>query len=212
MVGSEQHSSQQQNETMTATAAKKPDDAQSRMTLAEFLAWDGGGHVGKLELWEGVVRAMAPASAVHAIIQGNIVTAINVHLRASKSGCRAGTEAPIVPPMGRRKNARAPDVSVTCKPPTAEGTFEDPVLIVEVISPSNEIDTWASMESLAGLAELREILVVQSTRIEVEFFRRDANGAWPRQGQLIESGGSVQLQSIGLELTVAEIYTGIQFA
>lgn len=195
---------------MTARAAATPEQ---QMTLEEFLAWDGGGHVGRLELVEGAVHAMAPPSATHAMIQGNIVTAFNNHLRAGKSPCRAGTEAPIVPPMDKRMNARAPDVSVTCSPPADNGTFVDPVLIVEVMSPSNENDTWSSIHALAGLQSLKEILVVQSTRVEVHVYRRGADGAWLNDPveTAATTSSSVSLQSIGLALPVDEIYHGTQF-
>lgn len=185
----------------------------NEMTVEQFLAWDGGGHVGKLELVDGVARAMAPASAVHAIIQGNIVTAFNIHLRANKSPCRAGTEAPIVPPARKRINARAPDVSVTCRPPADDGTFVDPVLIVEVLSPGNESDTWESIRTLTGLASLIEVLVVQSTRIEVHLYRRDQTGAWRDEpdSTALDGSGRLDLRSIGLQLTAADIYQGTQF-
>ncbi len=197
---------------MTATTTARRMTELAPMTLDEFLAWDGGGHVGKLELWEGIVRAMAPASAVHGMVQLNIGTAINNHLRAQKSPCRAGTEAPIVPPLARRLNARAPDVSVTCKPPADDGTFVDPVLIVEVLSPSNQTETWESINSLTGLTSLREILVVDSTQVDVELLRRGADGGWPRVGERPDRDGVVDLTSIGLKLTVAEIYEGTPLA
>ena len=72
--------------TIRLTVVNKPELCMSTtlqtkplMTLEEFFAWDGGGHQGKLELVDGVVRAMAPASATHAIIQGNLVYAIGAH-------------------------------------------------------------------------------------------------------------------------------------
>jgi Uma2 family endonuclease len=183
-------------------AARVPE----RMTIEEFLAWDGGGHVGKLELVDGAVRAMAPTSAVHSIIQSNIATDFNNHLRARTSGCRVGTEAPIVPPMGERINARAPDVSVTCQPLASNGTFADPVVIVEVLSPSSEPETWESIRALAGLASLQEIMVVQSTRVEVLVYRRDGKAAWPSEPESAGPNGIAWLASIGLDLPVAEIY------
>lgn len=187
--------------------------APATMTVEEFLAWDGGGHVGKLELVDGVVRAMPPASAVHAIIQLNIGTALNNHLRARNSSCLVGTEAPIVPPLSRRMNARAPDVSVTCAPPADDGTFVDPVLIVEVMSPSNENETWDGIHALAGLQSLQEVLVVYSTRCEVQLFRRDTNGAWINEPETVASVGSgLELRSIELHLPVAEIYRGTSLA
>lgn len=195
---------------MSGSAATKLNHL-PRMTLDEFLAWDGGGHVGKLELVEGVVRAMAPASAAHSLIQGNVVSLIKKHLKDRGSHCRAATEPPIVPPAGRRKNARAPDVAVTCAPITDSPTFDDPVLIVEVMSPNNESDTWESIEVLLGLPTMREVLVLQSTRIEAEVLRPDTRGYWPGGG-LIGPGGKVRLESIDLELPVEEFYEGTHLA
>ena len=192
----------------TNAATAKP----TILTVEEFLAWDGGGHVGKLELVDGVVRAMAPASATHAVIQGSIVTAINNHLRAKKSPCRAGTEAPIVPPLGKRINARAPDIAVTCAPPSDSGTFDEPVLIVEVMSPSNEAETWETIRALAGLASLKEIVVVSSTAVEAQVFRRDAAGAWTSEPETVGARGAVAMQSIGLEVAMDEVYRGTYLA
>ena len=181
------------------------------MTVDEFLTWDGGGHAGKLELWNGVVRAMAPASATHSIIHANIARVIANHLLARKSPCRVGTEAPVVPPMGQRRNARAPDVAVTCTPPTGN-TFDDPVLIVEVMSPGNENETWDSIQSLAGLASLQEFLAVQSTSVLAELYRRDTQRAWPSNPEIAKAGGSIRLASIDLEIAVADIYYGTTLA
>lgn len=178
------------------------------MTTAEFLAWDGGGHVGKLELVDGVVRAIAPASATHGIIQGNLITAINIHLRSSGSRCRAATEAPVIPPFGKRANARAPDVTVTCVPASASPTFDDPLLIVEVLSPGNESETWESIRALAALTSLKEILVVQSTLLEASVYKRGPTGGWPMEPSTALAGGMIRLDSLDFELPLAEIYAG----
>jgi Uma2 family endonuclease len=176
----------------------------NQMTLDEFFAWDGGGHAGKLELVNGVVRAMSPASATHAIIQLNIGAAIKTHLRGTP--CRVGTEAPIIPPFKTSLNARVPDIAVSCAPLTDSKVFENPVLIVEVLSPSNEQDTWNSIGALAGLVSLTEILVVQSTFIEAQVYRRDAAGAWPTVPETTTAGGTIRLASIDLNLPIAEVY------
>ena len=193
---------------MTGAAIRQP----QTMTVEQFLAWDGGGHVGKLELIDGVVRAMAPASATHSVIQGNVVTAINNHLRKSNNSCRAGTEAPIVPPMGKRINARAPDVAVTCVPPSNSGTFDEPVLIVEIMSPSDETETWETIRALAGLTSLVEIVIVQSTAVGAQVYRRAADGAWPSEPAVTEAGGTIRLESIGLDLPLEEVYRGTHLA
>lgn len=176
------------------------------MTLDEFFAWDGGGHVGKLELVDGYVRAMAPASATHSLIQGNIVTAIQNHLRGTGSRCRAAPEAPVLPPLHQKQNARAPDVAVTCAPRSDSKVFEDPILIVEVLSPSNEVETWETITALAALVSLKEILVVHSTSVEARVFTRSAAGGWPSEPAVVTAGGVIRLTCIDLDLPIAEAY------
>jgi Uma2 family endonuclease len=188
------------------TAARKLDPP--RMTVEEFFAWDGGGHVGKLELVNGVVRAMSPPSESHSIIQGNVYFAIRTHLKATGSRCRVGTEAPVIPPMMRKVNARAPDLAVTCASPSPDMVFENPILIVEILSPSNEAATWETIGTLAALATMREILVVQSTVVEARVFTRDAAGGWPNEPVVSTAGGTVRLTALGLDLPVADIYEG----
>jgi Uma2 family endonuclease len=190
------------------TALPKPPE--TPMTLDEFFAWDGGGHVGKLELVNGIVRAMSPASATHGIIQLNIGAAIKVHLRGTP--CRVGTEAPVIPPFKTSLNARVPDIAVSCAPLTDSKVFEHPLLIVEVLSPSNQDDTWDSIGALAGLVSLTEILVVQSTFIEAQVYRRDATGAWPSAPETTTAGGTIRLASIDLNLPISEVYADTMLA
>lgn len=192
---------------MSSTAT----DARSLMTIDEFMAWDGGGHAGKLELIDGVVRAMAPASATHSIIQGNLVAAIHSHLRARGSRCRVAPEAPIQPAIRKQGNVRAPDVAVTCSPPSASKLFEDPVLIIEVLSPSNVDDTWESIRALAPLLTLTEIVVVASEKIEVEIFRKGEGGGWNPAPDGFQSG-MIRLASIDLELPISDVYRGTYLA
>jgi Uma2 family endonuclease len=176
------------------------------MTQDEFFAWDGGGHVGKLELVDGYVRAMGVASAADSIIQGNVVTAINNHLRSTGLRCRAGTEAPVIPPLRQKLNARAPDVAVTCAPLTDSKVFENPILIVEVMSPSNEEATWETISALAALTSLKEILVVQSTSMEAHVFTREADGRWPSDPVVTTIGGTINLTCLDFNLPLDEVY------
>ena len=182
------------------------------MTLEEFFGWDGGGHAGKLELVEGQIRAMAPASAAHGFIQSNISGMIRTQLRGTKSRCRVGTESPIVPPMHNRRNARAPDVSVTCAPVSDSKVLEDPVVIVEIMSPGNEAETWESIRALADLPSLKEILVVLSTRVAADVYTRDESGCWPDEPVTTGAGGTVRLTCLDLDLSIAEVNEGTLLA
>jgi Uma2 family endonuclease len=90
--------------------------------------------------------------------------------------------------------------------------MEDPILIVEVLSPGNEAETWESIRALAPLRSLTEILVVESVKVEAQVFRRSAAGDWPGEPEVIGPGGTVRLAAIGLEMPVAEVYRGTHLA
>lgn len=176
------------------------------MTVEEFLDWPGDGSGRKFQLIDGEPRAMAPASMDHGVIQLKIGRAIDAHLEARGMPCRTATEGPVIPPLKSRKNARAPDVVVTCTPPSTSRVADAPLLIVEVLSPSNEDESWDTIRSLAGLRSLQEILVVWSTRVEAEVYRRTAEGDWPTEPDTVGAGGTIRLSSIGLELPIADVY------
>ena len=178
------------------------------MTAAEFMDWDGGGMLGKLELVHGIVRAMSPASGTHSLIQANLCYLIGAHLRAKKLPCRVGTQAPVQPQMHANDNVRAPDLAVMCAPPSKSKIFPDPVLIIEVLSPSNQKDIWDSIYAMATIPALTEIAVVDNEAVRVEVFRLGPDGAWPKGGEVFEGGATVRLDSIGAELPVSEIYAG----
>lgn len=186
---------------------------ETRMTVDEFLAWDGAGHIGKLELVEGQVRAMSPASGTHALIQANIAIILGSLFRERKSPCRVGTEAPIVPRIHANDNVRAPDLAVTCATVSTDKRFPDPLLIVEVLSPSNQRETWESIRACASVPSLMEILVVDSEKRWAEIFRREADGGWPVDGQVrLDGDGEIALTSIDARFDLDEVYRGTHLA
>jgi Uma2 family endonuclease len=182
------------------------------MTADQFMDWDGGGHVGKLELVNGEVRAMSPASSVHGLIQANLAYLIGRHLRENKLPCRVATEAPVQPQLHANDNVRAPDLAVTCAPPAKSKVFHHPVLIIEILITSNRKETWESIHTMASISTLKEIAVVESEKMHVEVFRRGDDGAWPKDGEVSDMGGTVRLTSIGAEFLVSEIYEGTHLA
>ena len=181
---------------------------QSLMTAAQFMDWDGGGLLGRLELVNGEVRAMSPASGTHSLIQANLAGLVWQHIRAKKLPCRVGTEAPVQPHLHANDNVRAPDLAVTCLPVSTSKTFQDPILIIEVLSPSNKRETWDSIYAMSTIPALIEIAIVDSERVRVEVLRRATDGSWPKTGEVSEPGDTFKLNSIAAEFPVAEVYAG----
>lgn len=178
-----------------------------RLTVAAFLAWDSGDRSGRLwQLHDGVPEAMAPPSETHGSIQSELTRVVGNHLLAHRPGCRVVTTPGVVPRVRSADNVRIPDLAVTCTPARGERLLEAPVLLIEILSPSNADETWANVWSYTTIPSVREILVVSSTEIGAELLRRGADGMWPEAAAHVGPDGRLQLDSIGMEVGLAEAY------
>src|SRR5208337_3162725 len=158
----------------------------ARMTLTEFLSWDPADPAGRAwQLIDGEPVAMAPASETHAALQGEIGRRIGNHLIDGGGPCRLLSQPGIVPRVRANRNFRIPDFGVTCAPPALGLMAADPILLIEVLSPSNEAETRANIWAYTTIPSVREILAVNSTRIEAELLRRNADGSWPEEPDIL---------------------------
>lgn len=177
------------------------------LSVADFLVWAAGDRsVRKWQLVDGEPVAIAPASDNHGAIQAEAGRLLANHLLAISSRCRVITEPGIVPRLRSDRNYRIPDLGVTCAPPTNAMMVADPVLLIEILSPSNEAETRVSLWAYATIPSVTEILVLSSTRMEAELLRRDTSGLWPDAPVIIASGGSVTLDSIGFTAPLDAFY------
>lgn len=193
---------------MTATARKLPD----LITVEEFLARpnDGTGRV--VELVEGELRLQEHASDGHGTIQSQVVYLLTAHLNATRPQCRVVTAPGVQPRFRASWNYRVPEIAVTCvaHDPAVRRT-PDPLIIVEVLSPSNASDTWDNVRLFMTLPSVVEILALDSERIGGHVLRRDAAGAWPPEPAELCEGDTVRLDAIGLAFPLVEAYRGTSF-
>ena len=160
----------------------------AEMTIADFLAWDAPGG-GRWQLVDGEPIAMAPASRTHGALQLELGRLIGNHLLASGSPCTAVAAPGIVPRVHADENFRIPDLAVTrARYETEEYDVSDPVLIVEILSPSNRAETWRNVWSFTTIPSPREILILNSTAIRAELPRRGGDESWPAASTVIEDG------------------------
>jgi Uma2 family endonuclease len=178
-----------------------------RMTVAEFLTWDSGDpSVHAWQLIDGEPIAMAPASDNHGTIQWALGSLLWPHLTAPGSRCRAVMEPGIVPRGRSDRNYRIPDIGVTCAPPSGGQMLPDPLILIEILSPNNETETWANVWTYLTIPTVMEVLVVNSTRVEAELLRRNADGTWPEVPVRIGSEDALSLDSIGFSVPLATLY------
>jgi Uma2 family endonuclease len=177
------------------------------MTVADFIDWPGDGLGTRFELIDGELRAMAPASETHGTIQMNVGGLLWLHLRGHPR-CRALTAPGVQPRVRAEWNFRVPDLGVTCALDRAGQIMaQDPVLLIEVLSPGNVQETYEAVRCYATLPSVRDILIVHSTRVRAELWTRDDKGDWPMNPVEID-GGLVPLVSIDFKLDLAEAYAG----
>ena len=190
-----------------SAAVKSP----GRMTVDQFLNWDPGGG-GRWQLLDGEPRAMAPANRTHGALQGELSRLIGNHLRARASPCSVVVTPGVVPRILAAHNVRVPDLAVTCSGyQREESTLADPVLIVEILSLSNQADTWANVWAYTSIPSVREILILRSDAIAAELLRRGSDGLWPEHTVAIADGDLV-LESISFRVPLREAYATTRLA
>jgi Uma2 family endonuclease len=174
-------------------------------TLQEFLSWNPGDGR-RYELVDGQPRAMAPTSNVHGFLQIELGSLLREHLRRHRTSCEVIGNPGVVPRLLASHNFRIPDLGVTCAPIVpGPNTLADPVLLIEILSPSNQADTWSNVWTYTTIPSVQEILVLHSSRIAAELLRRTPDGGWPSETDVIDTGDLV-LTSIEFRMALAELY------
>jgi Uma2 family endonuclease len=174
--------------------------APQRMTLAEFLEWDDGTDR-RYQLFDGVPVMMAPAAEAH----GELALSLGAEIRSRlKRPCRVISEAGITVP-NRSDTYYVADLAVTCVPrEPGRRIVAEPVLIVEVLSPSTEpIDHLRKLADYRTLPSVQEILIVFPDERRVEIRRRTADG-W-RVEDLI-GRAEMRLGCCGAPITLDAVY------
>ena len=181
------------------------------MSVSEFVAWDAPAG-SSWQLVEGEPQAMAPGSRTHNMVQGELGALIRNHLLATASKCFVIPNPGVIPRIRSAMNFRVPDIAVTCSGYTEEEqALSEPVIVVEVLSPSNQAETWTNVWAYTTIPSIREILILHSTRIGAELLRRDAEGNWPERPETIDEG-ALTLRSIEFSVDIAAIYRGTRLA
>jgi Uma2 family endonuclease len=185
----------------TSTALNIPD----LMTLDEFLRWDAPGP-GLWQLIDGVPQAMAPAGSTHGVIKSNIASLIINHLDSNGSPCVMMTNPGIIPAFRTERNYFIPDAAVTCSEADINVPgIRHPILVIEILSPSNHAETWRNIRAYMLISSVREILVIRSDHSSIDLLRRDADGGWPNDVTTVTEG-SFTLMSLELTLTLGALY------
>ncbi|MEO8378733.1 MAG: Uma2 family endonuclease [Acidobacteriota bacterium] len=164
----------------------------------------------KHEYYAGEIFAMAGGTLEHDAITASVTAFLHEALRAS--GCRVLTgNMRISTPSGLYTY---PDVSVVCgkpdiRPMQGTDTVGNPVVLVEVLSPSTrDYDRGQKFDLYGSIGALRDVLLIEQSRIEVDHRTREPGGPWISTTQTTLTG-NVHLAGVDLALPLARIYEGI---
>ena len=175
------------------------------MTVAEFLAWEERQEL-KHE-FDGVrIIAMAGGTAADAIIQGNLAIALGGRLRGGP--CRFyGSDLKIAV----AGSVRYPDGFVVWTPvPPRSTVVHDPVVIFEVLSESTtNTDLMDKNREYAATPSVRRYVILSQNGIAGMMFER-TDGDW--LGHALGPRDALAMPEIGLEIPLAALYEGIDFA
>ena len=181
---------------MALTARKIP-----RLTFDEYLAFENASET-RHEFVDGLVYAMAGSTDTHGLIAGNIFAAVHGHLPASCQAFMSDMKLRIR--LDRAEYVYYPDLLVSCAPADRARLWrEQPILLVEVLSPSTaRVDEGEKLDHYKRIASLEEYVIIAQDTMRVEIFRR-ANGWSP---EFFYADDTVTFTSIDLSLPVSQIY------
>lgn len=175
--------------------------AESYLSEADYLAGEQDGEI-RHELINGRAYAMTGASDYHNKLSGNLMFELMKGLRAKSSPCGIYINDMKVKVQ---HNFYYPDVMVVCDREDQVSDYYKtrPVLIAEVLSPSTRrFDKTHKRQMYQALESLQTIVLVDQERAEIEVFSRQSG--W--QAEYFYPGDTIEFQSIGVAVTVEDIY------
>lgn len=178
-----------------------------KMTAAEYLEWERQ-QTERHEFYNGEVFLRAGGSRKHSLIGTNTSRAIGNVLSESEvhgSDMRVHIEA--------AGCYVYPDVLVVCPPieGEADDVVSNPVLVVEVLSPSTEdLDRGTKFGYYRQIPSLKDYLVISQDQQRVEHHFRPEDELWSlRDVEGLEE--SLHLSSLDCDLPLSEVYAKVEF-
>jgi Uma2 family endonuclease len=184
----------------------------SKLTPDEYLGIERDAEF-KSEYFNGEMFAMAGGTPTHSELAANLITVIRSRLVGR--GCKVYTSDLRVRTGTTTGLYTYPDVTVVCGKPvfaTDEAdVLTNPTLLVEVLSKSTEAkDRGFKFQQYKQIATLMEYVLVSQTEPLVERFWRSAGGEWT-YADAHGMEATIGLNSIGIDVALAEIYRDIEF-
>lgn len=183
----------------------------THVTPEEYLAAERLSET-RSEYLDGGVCPTTGGTANHIRIVSNITTELNTQLRGRRCDVFPIDMKVRLPDS---QKFFYPDVAVVCGELQYHDDRKDiilnPVLIIEVLSPSTEaFDRGAKFQAYQTIESLKEYLLITRDTPRVEQYVRDEDGGW-KYKSVAGLEGSLALPSVGCTLALGAVYDKVDF-
>ncbi len=182
--------------------------AYNHISIAEYLKFEENSQI-RHEYLGGQIFAMSGGSEEHNRIALNIASLLKLHLRGTNCKTFISDMKVKIEIDAKADIFYYPDVMVTCDRQDTEKYYKNsPCLILEVLSPSTaNLDKREKRLNYQTLTSLQEYVLVSQDEIKLEIYRKNNDGNW--YAEILENGDEINLKSVGLTLTMADIYEDV---
>jgi Uma2 family endonuclease len=181
-------------------------------TIEEYLEMERASNV-KHEYYQGEIFAMAGAGPRHNWMFTNIFVGLGIQLKDKP--CRPyGSDMRMHIPENTLFTY--PDISIYCGEPTITDVDDDtviqPSIIIEILSKSTrDYDRGTKFNLYRDIPTLKEYVLIDTEKIGVEVFRINTQNHWGLQ-EYKTLQQTVQLPTVGVSLSMQDIYRGTRLA
>ena len=157
------------------------------------------------ELVEGELVMMSNPTENHEQIAGNVGAPLKLAMDAV--GCRSYQGGMRVQRSSdsRGRDKTRPDIVVRCGPRQNQTYLTDPLVVVEVLSPSTmDHDRGGKLKFYKSLPTLRHIALIYQDQMRVEHYERTDEG-W-RLEVLVSPDAILELDAVGFEIDLDRVY------
>ncbi len=182
-------------------------------TLGEYLEFEAKSQ-SKHEYHNGNIVKMPYSKGPHNIISANMIGIFKAELKAKKKQLMvlSSDQKIYFPKLNVGVYA---DALVVCENAEYFDKFEllltNPILVVEVLSKSTKAyDRDGKFSKYKTLPSFREYILVEQNFVHVESWFREEPGLW-RETIANKMGEKLNLKSLGIQISVADIYEFVKF-
>jgi len=175
-----------------------------QMKVPEFLEWAEAQERGRHELVNGRVVAMSPERVRHVRAKQSVWLALAKAIESAALPCEAFGDGITV--VIDEQTAREPDALVHCGEPLDPDALvsDSPVIVVEVLSPSNErSDTGEKLAEYFSVASVHHYVIINPLRRQVIHHARSRSGII--ETRVLDSG-ELALSPPGIAVPVESLF------